>query len=161
MWGHLPRGGPGSRNRRGHQPLSDLDSSHDFAQFQELLRKFEGSKDFKVFQGEEHHLAASIPFGAAGAVLTVANVVPKLCVALYEEGVNREIERAISLQDRLMKAFKICHVSGALTAGSAIGGVKAALALRGICGGTVKKPFVGPSQEEIGKIKEILDEVEK
>lgn len=65
---------------------------------------------------------ASIPFGAAGAVLTVANVVPKLCVALYEEGVNREIERAISLQDRLMKAFKIFHASGALTAGSAIGG---------------------------------------
>ena len=146
---------------QGGRIVGIKDSSHDFAQFQELLRRFKGSKDFKVFQGEEHHLAASILLGAAGAVLTVANVVPKLCVALYEAGVNGDIERAISLQDRLMKAFKICHVSSALMPGSAIGGVKAALALRGICGGTVKKPFVPPSEEDVRKIKEILDQVEK
>ncbi len=126
------------------------DSSNDFAQFQELLRRFRGSKDFKVFQGEELHLAPSVLLGASGAVLTIANVVPKLCVEIYEAGLAGDIERAFSLQDRLAKAFEICQVS------SAIDAVKAALALRGICGGTAKKPFMRLCEDEVRKIKEIL-----
>ena len=110
------------------------DSSNDFEQFQELLRMFRGSKDFKVFQGEEANLAPGILLGAAGAVLTIANVVPKLCVEIYEAGSAGDIEKASLLQDKLMSVFDILQVSGTLTNGSAIGGVKAALASLGICG---------------------------
>ena len=93
-------------------------------------------------------------------MLTIANVVPKLCVEIYEAGLAGDIERAFSLQGRLIEAFKIFQVSGCITAGSAIGGVKAALSLRGICGGTVKKPFTRPCEAEVRKIKEILDQIE-
>ncbi len=135
------------------------DSSNDFEQFQELLRMFRGSQDFKVFQGEESQLAASILLGADGAVMTANNVAPKLSVEIYEAASAGDIQKASLLQDKLMTAFDILQVSGTLTSGSAIGGVKAALSCLGICGPTVKRPFLPLADEEVNKIKRILEVV--
>ena len=55
---------------------------------QALLRTFAGTS-FRVMQGQEGLAGVSFLLGGAGAVLSLANVAPRLCVELYEAGYNR------------------------------------------------------------------------
>jgi 4-hydroxy-tetrahydrodipicolinate synthase len=50
---------------------------------QAILKRFPG---FKVFVGNEQHIAAAVSHGASGGISGVANIAPKLICALYENG---------------------------------------------------------------------------
>ena len=139
----------------GERFVGIKDSSRDFSQFQDLLRNFKGSKDFKVFQGEEDDLAGSILMGASGAVLTLANVLPKLCVDIYESGIKGDIEGAFSSHSLLMRAFKAFQAQDV----SAISVVKAVLEARGICGGRPKGPSLRLSEAGLKTVNGVLDQV--
>lgn len=62
--------------------LGIKDSAGDFAAFQELLALRQGRLDFRVLQGHEQLMAASLLLGADGLVPGLANVAEGLFVAL-------------------------------------------------------------------------------
>ena len=55
------------------------DSTSDFVYFQELLSAF-SSSEFRLIQGQETLAGPSFLLGAHGAILSIGNVIPKLCV---------------------------------------------------------------------------------
>lgn len=117
------------------QVVGIKDSSEDFNQFQEIVRT--GSAAFRVFQGSELQAAVSLLLGAHGAVLGIANLAPRLCVALYDAARDDNLERVRELNRALLELNRIYWFEGT----SPIGGLKAALEMTGICQAFCARPM--------------------
>ena len=114
------------------------DSAGDFAFTQALLYRFGNQPSFRVFQGIETNVAATLLLGGDGAVLGLPNLAPRLCVELYEAANQGNIERAFALQGRLSRLLESIS-SG--SDGLFVGGIKFGLSLLGICGPQATRPF--------------------
>ncbi len=91
--------------------------------------------------------------GAHGGVLGIANLIPRLCVQLYEAASSGNVQEARELQR------KVTAVSQVFWAGeSTLGGLKAAISMLGICGQTPSLPIPPASDESREKIRKILVE---
>ncbi|UCH34058.1 MAG: dihydrodipicolinate synthase family protein [Armatimonadota bacterium] len=123
------------------------DSSEDFSHFQALLRL--SSPAFRVFQGSEHHAAASLLMGAHGAVLGIANLAPKVCVSLYEAARDGNVEEVRELHRSLMDLNRIYWFEGS----SPIGGLKAALEMIAICQAYPARPMTQPDTHARSRIE--------
>lgn len=129
------------------------DSSTDFTHFQKLLLRMNGMPGFRIFQGSEFQMAASMLMGAHGGVLGIANIVPGLCVQLYEAAVRGDAEQARELQRR------VTAVGGVFWAGEAtLSGLKTAASLLGLCGPAMHLPMSVISEGSRLKIRKILEE---
>ena len=127
------------------------DSATDFTHFQDLIFRLSHLPNFRIFQGSEFQMGASILMGAHGGVLGIANLVPRLCVELYEAASSGDIDRTRELQR------KVTAVSQAFWAGeSTMGGLKAAISMLGFCGQTTTMPIQPASEESRKKIRKIL-----
>ena len=126
------------------------DSSTDFNHFQKLISRLSPMPNFRIFQGSEFQMAASIFMGAHGGVLGIANVIPHLCVKLYETASQGQVDEARELQRR------VTAVSQVFWAGeSPLGGLKTAISMVGFGGPTASipiQPLTPKSQEKIKKI---------
>lgn len=126
------------------------DSSTDFNHFQSLITRLATMPHFRIFQGSEFQMAASVFMGAHGGVLGIANVIPRLCVKLYEAASQGRVEEARELQRR------VTAVSQVFWAGeSPLGGLKTAISMVGFGGATASiptQPLSPKSQERIKKI---------
>ena len=126
------------------------DSSTDFNHFQSLITRLAPLPHFRIFQGSEFQMAASIFMGAHGGVLGIANVIPNLCVKLYEAAAEGRVDEARELQRR------VTAVSQVFWAGeSPLGGLKTAISMVGFGGATAgipTQPLSPKSQEKIRKI---------
>jgi dihydrodipicolinate synthase/N-acetylneuraminate lyase len=91
------------------------------------------------FVGSGTRVLDALAAGASGAILAVANVVPELCVALFEAAGKRDAVRAVALQERLTVLVETLRPWGP-------GGIKAALASRGWPAGTVRAPLAMPPE---------------
>jgi 4-hydroxy-2-oxoglutarate aldolase len=93
---------------------------------------------FTVLAGAAPTLFTSAALGVHGAVLALAGIVPELCVELFGHVRAGRIDEARALQKRLMPvARSIGPVYG-------VPGLKAALDLLGLHGGTPRPPL-GPA----------------
>jgi 4-hydroxy-2-oxoglutarate aldolase len=84
--------------------------------------------------------------GASGAILAVANVVPDVCVTLYEHTMAGRHDAALALQRALTPLAQL------VTSGHGIAGLKVALDLAGYHGGPVRPPLLpatASAREEI------------
>lgn len=75
--------------------LGIKDSAGDFAAFQELLALRQGRLDFRVLQGHEQLMAASLLLGADGLVPGLANVAEGLFVALRRAAAAGEVAACV------------------------------------------------------------------
>jgi 4-hydroxy-2-oxoglutarate aldolase len=130
------------------------DSSGDVLALTETLRLAHagGAGDFVVMTGHGGALYAALCAGAPGAILAVACVAPELCVAVYEAFTAGDYERARSLQRRL------APLAAAVTTRYGIGGLKAALELRGYAGGPVRAPLRAPDEDARRELARLLEE---
>ena len=129
------------------------DSSGDVLALTEMLRlTHERADEFVVMTGHGGALYAALSAGAPGAILAVACVAPELCVAIYEALEAGEHERARSLQRRL------APLAAAVTTRFGIGGLKAALELRGYAGGPVRAPLREPDEDARRELARLLEE---
>ncbi|PXY27511.1 dihydrodipicolinate synthase family protein [Prauserella muralis] len=107
------------------------DSSGDLASFREILRQ----ADLPALTGSELLADTALGLGAAGLVPGLGNVDPHGYVRLYRAMRDGDAGAARAEQDRLAALFRIVSVADpgriGFTAG-ALGGFKAALALRGV-----------------------------
>jgi len=134
------------------QVVALKDSTGDITHFAQLAHRFAGS-DFALFQGDETQLDAALLLGADGIVVGMANLVPGVCVALYEAGRRGQRERAGELQEELLRLQRgLYH----LRPRGFLQGMKTALSLLGLCQPWVTKPHLPLDQPQAERARELL-----
>jgi 4-hydroxy-2-oxoglutarate aldolase len=128
------------------------DSSADDAGLQETVKLV--SKDFAVLTGNGTVLHQAMSAGAWGGILAVGCVAPALCIAIVQAVKSGETELAARLQSALTP------LAQAVTTRFGIGGLKAALEIRGYVGGAVRAPLRAPDQEAREEIARLLFEAD-
>lgn len=107
---------------------------------------------FTVLSGWAPVAYPALVSGAAGAILAVANVLPDLCVSLFDLTRTGQHEAAIALQRRLTPiAQLVSTVHG-------VAGLKCALDARGFHGGPVRGPLLPASTEARDAITKTLSQ---
>ena len=129
------------------------DSNGDVAQAAGIVARVPA--DFTLLVGSAGTLHPSLLAGAAGAIVAVANVVPDVCVRLFELARAGRHDEARRLQERLTP------LALAVTREFGVAGLKAAMEIAGYVGGPVRLPLrpVGTDErEELRRLYEQLKE---
>jgi 4-hydroxy-2-oxoglutarate aldolase len=127
------------------------DSNGDIAQVAGVVARVPA--DFTVLVGSAATLYPAMVMGAAGGIVAVANVVPDVCVKLYDlaragkHGEARELQR------------KLTPLANAVTAGYSIAGLKVAMELAGYVGGDVRRPLRPAKPEARDTIQRLYEEL--
>ena len=115
-----------------------------------FLAELDPDEDFSVLAGGINFFYSSLHVGAAGGVLSLANVVPDACTELYDLFVRGMYDRARDLSAGLIR---LNHpISGAW----GVAGVKAAMDLVGLRGGRPREPLTPVPAEATAQIKQAL-----
>jgi 4-hydroxy-2-oxoglutarate aldolase len=132
-----------------HENIIGLkDSSADIAALRETNKLV--SKDFAVLTGNGTVLCEALTAGAIGGILAVGCVAPTLCIAIFRAAMSGDPETAARLQSSLTP------LAQAVTTSFGIGGLKAALDLKGYVGGAVRAPLRAPDDEAREEIQRCL-----
>ncbi len=126
------------------------DSSVDYLFLLQLIRLKEKRPDFKIFIGKSHFWTAGILSGADGALDGISNLIPGLCVQLYDTIQDGDAREAFRIQKKIDDIWEIYNC------GSFLSGIKTALQFIGIGNGRVTAPIYEISEEEKKKIHAIL-----
>jgi len=125
------------------------ESSGDFVFFQDVVNAFRGA-DFSILQGHDLLLAGSLGIGADGGVPALANIVPKVCVNVYDLVKAGKLPEALELQRQLNALAGIYQYGGAYRS------FKYVLRLMGFGLEHIAGPFAPLTQPEKETIKNIL-----
>ncbi|HEV3146663.1 MAG TPA: 4-hydroxy-tetrahydrodipicolinate synthase [Gemmataceae bacterium] len=128
------------------------DSSGDLQSLIEMIRATPKEK-FAVFQGRDTLIAPALQYGATGAVPGTANIVPDLCVAIYDAVQRGDFAAAQTIQSRL-SPLRI-----GLAIGTAPGAIKAAMNLLGMNVGPSRSPIAPLPPEKQENLRAILKQV--
>jgi 4-hydroxy-2-oxoglutarate aldolase len=109
------------------------DSNGDIGQVAGVVARVPAG--FTVLVGSASTLHPALVVGAAGGIVAVANVVPEVCVKLYDLARAGKHDEARLLQRRLTP------LANAVTAGYSIAGLKVAMEIAGYVGGGVRRPL--------------------
>jgi len=110
------------------------DSSRDFDYFQQVLSALREDPDFWAFTGTDSLLMPALLAGGCGGLTIGANLVPRLCVEIYDAVQQGKLEEARDLQHRLTR------ISVALRIGDFPAAAKTVLARLGLCEDTPASP---------------------
>ncbi|MFO7791652.1 MAG: 4-hydroxy-tetrahydrodipicolinate synthase [Candidatus Saliniplasma sp.] len=127
------------------------DSSGDLDFFYSCIEEFE---DLHFFGGNDSLIFSYLTLGGSGAVTAAGNVYPELVSSIYDHFVNGDFKKAKEAQD------KVLRISNVMKKGPYLSGVKAALKVRGLDFGEVRRPLVPFSSEEMELLKEELKVLE-
>jgi 4-hydroxy-2-oxoglutarate aldolase len=111
--------------------------------------------DFQVVVGSLPTLYASLCVGAVGGIVAGANVVPELCVRLFDLVRQSQHSEALALQRRLTPFAK------AVTTTYGPGGLKAAMDLAGFAGGKPRAPLPPATPQAVALIRELLADLKR
>ncbi|HWJ57249.1 MAG TPA: dihydrodipicolinate synthase family protein, partial [Vicinamibacterales bacterium] len=125
------------------------ESSGDVAVVGDLVGR--ASAGFPVVVGAAASLYASLMVGATGAIVAIANVVPELCVRLFELARAGRHEEALALQRALTP------LAAAVTTGFGVPGLKAAMALAGYRPGQPRRPLVPLDENDRRTIRGLFE----
>lgn len=132
------------------------DSSGNAVYFNAVLHALKDRPSFSLLVGPEEMMASSVLIGANGGVSGGANMFPKLYVDLFDAAVNKDHPKVLELQSRVMEISRRIYCSGKNGSGY-LQGLKAALAIMGICNGHVSSPLGNFNEEEKERVKIHLD----
>jgi 4-hydroxy-2-oxoglutarate aldolase len=127
------------------------ETSPDIAQVAEFVTV--APEGFQVVVGSLPTLYASLCVGAVGGIVAGANVVPELCVQLWELVRQNRHAEAVMLQRRLTPFAR------AVTSTYGPGGLKAAMDLAGYAGGKPRAPLPPATPQAVETIKALLAEL--
>lgn len=128
------------------------DSSGDFSLTSEYIRRTKNS-DFSVLAGRDTLIYATLCHGGSGAIAACANIVPEVCVEIYERFIIGDLQGAFYAQNKLSPlrhAFKY---------GTFPAVIKAGLEIIGLNMGKCFSPVQELSLEEKGIIRRIIESV--
>lgn len=137
-----------------HQNILGIkDSAGDINQLAELVRSTRGAT-FDVLSGNFGALLPAMTFGVKGAILAVANVAPRECVAMWEAARAGRWTEAGELHLRLLP------IARAVTSQFGVPGLKAALNRIGYFGGLSREPLLPVSDSVRESIETMLREAQ-
>jgi 4-hydroxy-tetrahydrodipicolinate synthase len=136
---------------RDPRVLGIKDSAGDFQAFQRFLAIKRDRPDFRVLQGHEALLSASILQGGDGFVPGLSNVAPRLCVDLLEAARAGDVPRAARLQERVSALAQIYAQGHWLPA------LKAACAALGLGTGRPAPPLLPATEPARAAVAALLD----
>lgn len=136
------------------------DSSANGVYFCKLLTMFKDSPDFGLFVGPEEMMASVVLMGAHGGVSGGANVYPEIFVEVYNAAANKDVDKTIALQNKMMCVSKELYSIGKFGS-SYIKGIKTALMLKGICSDFLAQPFNLFKAPEKDKVKVAVEKLDK
>lgn len=110
------------------------DSSRDMEYLVQVLGQVADEGDFSVLTGTDSLLVPSLAVGAHGAIAASANLVPDLATEIYHAFTSGDGERALRLQQRLVRVVTTCRC------GDFPAGWKAALSIVGVCNAYLAAP---------------------
>lgn len=106
------------------------------------------AEDFHVLAGSANFFYPALHLGAAGGVLSLANVLPGPCCDLYELFVQGRFDQARELH------FRLARLNQAISGAWGVAGVKAAMNAAGFKGGQPRHPLKAVADEDIQRIKD-------
>src|SRR5581483_56454 len=135
------------------------DSQNDLQWFRALMTGTrERGLDFRGFLGTRTLIDAGIIVGAHGAIPSVSNVAPRLCVEMYEAAMAGNFARAARIQELVIRYDSLSSaVSGGSVNAQVIGMLKAVLVARGVISSArLTTPLRQLSAEDMARIEERL-----
>lgn len=129
------------------------DSSADIDELKETVRLVQ--TDFAVLTGNGTVFCDGLRAGACGGILAVGCVATALCLAIFRAVKSEEMDRAALLQARLSP------LAAAVTTRFGIGGLKAALDMKGYIGGAVRAPLRAPDAAAREEIRRLIAEADQ
>jgi len=127
------------------------DSNGDIGQVAGVVSRVPAG--FTVLVGAAATLYPAILMGASGGVVAVANVVPDVCVELYDLATAGKHDEARRLQRRMTP------LANAVTGGYGIAGLKVAMDIAGYVGGQVRKPLRAAKPEARDVLQRLFEEL--
>lgn len=124
------------------------DSSGNIVQIAEIIAGTPA--DFSVFAGSGSFLYATLVLGGVGGTLAVANILPEMCVALYQAVQTGDHAQAKQLQHQLLAP------NAAVTSRFGIPGLKQAMELVGLRGGLPRAPLQPLPAQHLPELQQIL-----
>lgn len=115
-----------------------------------FLAELDPEEDFSVLAGGINFFYSSLHVGAAGGVLSIANVVPEACTELFDLFNRGQYDRARELSSGLIRLNQ--SIAGAW----GVAGVKAAMDIVGLRGGRPREPLAPVPAEAILQIREAM-----
>jgi len=106
-----------------------------------FLARLEPETDFHVLAGSANFFYPALHLGAAGGVLSLANVLPGPCCDLYRLFTQGEYDDAKEL------AFRLARLNQAISGAWGVAGVKTAMDIIGFKGGQPRHPLQGLTDE--------------
>ena len=134
------------------------DSSENLSYLNQVRFLLKDRPDFSFMVGPEELLSEFILMGGHGGVNGGANMFPKLYVNLYQAALNRDFEKIMPLQQKVMQIstgiYRVGHYGS-----SYLKGLKCALSVMGICNDFMTEPFRKFKEPERLKIQQLLEEL--
>jgi len=127
------------------------DSSGNFDNLKQYIELTTGlDKDFSVLSGNDSLILPALVFGGKGGIAGCANVFPHTMVAIYEEFIAGNFEKAKEVQDSI-RPFRDCFKYGNPNTI-----VKLSTGLLGYPVGGCRRPFSSLSDEGMTRLKTVL-----
>lgn len=127
------------------------DSSGNFDNLKQYIELTTGlDKDFSVLSGNDSLILPALVFGGKGGIAGCANVFPHTMVAIYEEFIAGNFEKAKEVQDSI-RPFRDCFKYGNPNTI-----VKLSTGLLGYPVGGCRRPFRSLSDEGMTRLKTVL-----
>jgi 4-hydroxy-tetrahydrodipicolinate synthase len=130
------------------QLVAVKESSGNLAQIAEVARTLPAGKT--LLSGDDNLALASIAVGASGLVSVLANVLPAETRRLVDLALAGKREQAIAQHQALLPFMDALFLESNPIP------TKAALALKGICGDTLRLPLVAASAATRARLGELL-----
>jgi len=124
------------------------DSTENSSRISELAANVH--PNFRLIVGTASVLFSGLSSGAIGGILALANIAPDECIQIYNLMREKNYERALEIQNRMIPVNK------AVTAKFGVAGLKAAMDLMGYFGGSPRLPLEPLSEAQIIELKMIL-----
>jgi 4-hydroxy-2-oxoglutarate aldolase len=113
------------------------ESSGNLVKISEVTRGCaEKELDFAVLAGSASFLQPAVMMGARGGILAAANVVPDLCLAIYDACQRGQVEKARRFQQHILP------LNAAITTRYGVAGLKFMMDRNGLYGGPVRPPLL-------------------
>lgn len=123
------------------------EASGDIGYFSRVTHKLPATS---LLSGDDASFMASMAVGGRGVISVISNIFPKATVELYKAMENQQLQRAQSLNKRLLPLMDLTMVE------SNPGPIKAMLSIKGLIKNTVRAPLAPVTEQSFQRLQEAL-----